>query len=133
MQNLFTRTPLARIQSTMTPWLWALIGWTLFLWLSRLRNVANNDELSASGQVVRIGVVVVFLALAAGAAIGMRRGRLMPAVVFVTWTIGYWLVRGTGILIDGEYSIGFKVVHTVLMLVSLSLSALTARQLRLSR
>ena len=114
-------------------WSWVLIGWTVFLWLSRSRNVVNNDELTAGGQAVRIVVVIIFLALAAAAAVGLWRKQMALVAVFLVWTIGYWLVRGTGILIDSEFSIGFKVVHTVLMLVSLILSALTARQLRLSR
>lgn len=114
-------------------WSWVLIGWTAFLWLSRSRNVVNNEELTAGGQAVRIVVVVIFLALATGAGVGLWRKQMAPVMVFLVWTVGYWLVRGTGILIDGDFSIGFKAVHTVLMLVSLILSALTARQLRLSR
>ena len=41
-----------------------LIGWTLFLWASRTRNVVSNDALSAWGTAWRLGVVVVFVALA---------------------------------------------------------------------
>ena len=115
------------------PWIWVLIGWTLFLWLSRLRNVVNNDELSSSGRAIRIGVVVVFVTLAVAAVGAVRRRRTKVVALFVAWTIGYWLVRGIGILADGEYSIGFKAVHTVLMAVSLTLSIQTARQLRLRR
>ena len=119
-------------------WVWVLIAWTLFLWLSRLRNVLNNDELTSAGRTVRVLVVVIFVALAIAAAAAVRRmvaenvaARVLG--VFVVWTVGYWLVRGIGILIDGEYSVGFKAVHTVLMVVSLTLSVLTARQLRLGR
>jgi len=125
-------------------WIWGLIIWTLFLWLSRLRNVMTNDELSSTGRAVRVGVVVVFVALAGLAVVAARRRRLSRAggsargpqrmlIVFVAWTVGYWLIRGVGILIDGEYSVGFKAVHTVLMVVSLTLSALTARQLQRGR
>jgi hypothetical protein len=114
-------------------WIWVLIGWTLFLWLSRLRNVVNNDELSSSARFIRIGIVVVFVTLAAAAVVAVRRRRLKVLASFLAWTAGYWLVRGIGILIDGEYSLGFKVVHTVLMTVSLILSVLAARQLRLRR
>jgi hypothetical protein len=112
-------------------WIWVLIGWTLFLWLSRLRNVVNNDELSSAGRAIRIGVVVVFVTLAAVAVGAVRRRRTKVVALFLAWTIGYWLVRGIGILADSEYSVGFKVVHTVLMTVSLTLSILAARQLRL--
>ena len=122
------RKLLARIS-----WVWVLIGWTFFLWVSRLRNVLNNDELSSGGRAIRVAVVVIFVALATMAAVAVRRKQPKLIVLFLGWTVGYWLIRGVGILIDGDYSVGFKAVHTVLMTISLTLSALTARQLRLRR
>lgn len=107
---------------------WALIAWTILLWLSRLRNVLANDELTSGGRAIRIGVVVLFVVLAGGAVHGYRRSRPVLIRVLVVWTIGYWLVRGIGILID-DYSIGFKAVHTALMVVSLTLAGLAVRQL----
>jgi len=114
-------------------WMWVLIGWTVFQWLSRLRNVLNNEDLTSSGRAIRVGVVIVFVVLAAASAWALKRKRPQVLVVFLAWTVGYWLVRGIGILIDGDYSIGFKAVHTVLMAISLTLSFLAARQLRLRR
>ena len=114
-------------------WIWVVIGWTFFLWLSRLRNVVNNDEFSSSARSIRIGIVVVFVTLAALAVVTVRRRRPKVLALFLAWTVGYWLVRGIGILIDGEYSLGFKVAHAALMTVSLTLSVLAARQLRLRR
>ncbi len=111
-------------------WVWVLIAWTLFLWLSRLRNVLSNDELSNGGRGIRVAVVVIFVVLASIATWAVLRKRPKVLAVFLVWTVGYWLVRGVGILIDGDYSLGFKAVHTVLMGISLTLSALTARQLR---
>ena len=115
-----------------------MIAWTLFLWISRLRNVLGNDELTSNGRAIRIGVVVIFVVLALAAAASVLRR--LPANVgskvinfFLLWTFGYWLIRGIGILMDGDYSVGFKAVHTVLMGVSITLSALTARQLLLRR
>ena len=98
----------------------------------------NNDELTSGGRAIRVGVVVIFVvfALAATAAVRKKMSAAVAAkvlLVFVAWTVGYWLIRGIGILIDGDYSAGFKAVHTVLMAVSLTLSVLTARQLRLGR
>ena len=46
-------------------WIWVVIGWTFFLWLSRLRNVVTNDEFSSSARSIRIGIVIVFVTLAA--------------------------------------------------------------------
>lgn len=109
-------------------WVWVLIGWTVLLWLSRLRNVLNNDELTTSGRGWRVAVVVVFVVLATLAAYGVRRNYPKLVVVLVVWTIGYWLVRGIGILINGDYSVGFKAIHTVLMAISLILAWLTSRQ-----
>jgi len=116
-----------------TPWFWVLFGWTVFVWLSRLRNILSNEDLSTNGRIVRVAVVVVFVSLAAAAAVAVRKKRPAVLVLFLAWTVGYWLVRGTGILIDGDYSVRFKLVHTVLMVVSITLSALTARQMRLRR
>jgi hypothetical protein len=121
-----------------------LIGWTLFLWLSRLRNVVNNDELTSSGRAIRIGVVVIFVVFAGLTAVAVRQMRAAQGRpgrgnsawqsktigLFIAWTAGYWLIRGVGILIDGDYSIGFKTVHTVLMAVSLTLAFLTARSVQ---
>lgn len=114
-------------------WVWVLIGWTVFLWVSRTRNVINNDELTTSGRTIRIAIAVLFVVLAAATAVAVRKRKPQVIVGFLTWTVGYWLVRGVGILIDGDYSVGFKAIHTVLMVVSLTLSGLTARQLRLGR
>ena len=111
---------------------WLLIGWTVVLWVSRLRNVLADDDLTSTGRAVRIGVVIVFVALALGAGWGVRRGDRRPMWVLVVWSVGYWLVRGGGILI-GDWSVGFKVVHTVLMIVSLAAAGLVARALTSDR
>lgn len=115
-----------RLFGSQAPWL--LIGWTIFLWVSRLRNVLADDDLSSTGRSVRIGIVVLFVVLAAAAAVGRRRGSHAPLMVLIVWTIGYWIVRGGGILI-GDWSAGFKVVHTVLMIVSLTAAGLAARSI----
>lgn len=103
---------LARLRSW--PALAVLVGWTLVLWLSRLRNVLGNDELNGWGVGWRVGVVVVFVGLALAA----TTGRLVGALA--CWTVGFWLARGGGILIDGSYDAGFKLIHTALMVVSIS-------------
>lgn len=95
------------------PALAVLVGWTVFLWGSRLRNVLGNDELDDWGVTWRVAVVAVFVVLAVAAATGRAVGLL------VWWTIGFWLVRGGGILIDGDYDAGFKLIHTALMVVSI--------------
>ncbi len=103
---------LARLRSW--PALAVLVGWTLVLWFSRLRNVLGNDELTGWGVGWRVCVVAVFVGLSLAA----TTGRLVGALVW--WTVGFWLVRGGGILIDGSYDAGFKLIHTALMVVSIS-------------
>lgn len=93
-----------------------LIAWTLFLWVSRTRNVVSNEELSTWGITWRLGVVVVFVVLALLALRRSTRDPFLPVLVW--WTIGYWLIRGGGILLD-DHDAAFKVVHTVLMVVSI--------------
>ncbi len=105
-----------------------LVGWTLFLWASRLRLVLDNDDLNVWGTAWRIGVVVLFSALGAMAGYGLlRRSSWVHTVmaVLVWWTIGFWLVRGTGIVID-DHELGFTVVHTILMVVSIGTAAWAA-------
>lgn len=103
-----------------------LTGWTVFLWVSRLRNVVTNDELSDAGRNWRIAVVAIFVGLGIAATIGMFRRSLVLLRVLVMWSIGYWIIRGGGILI-GDWSAGFKIVHTVLMAVTLGLCAWVMR------
>jgi hypothetical protein len=52
--------------------------------------------------------------------------------VLIFWTVVYWCVRGTGILF-GDWSVGFKVVHTLLWIVSMVAAALGAYALRSDR
>ena len=97
------------------PALAVLVGWTVFLWVSRLRNVLGNDELSDAGVAWRVAVVVVFVALAALVAVEAGPWAI-PLLVW--WTVGFWLVRGGGILLD-DHDLGFTLVHTALMVVSI--------------
>lgn len=108
---------------------WVLVAWTIILWLSRLRNVLADDDLSDTGRNVRIGVVALFVALALAAAAGQLFRRPKAMIVLIFWTVVYWFVRGTGILI-GDWSIGFKIVHTLLWVVSFGAAALAAYSLR---
>ena len=97
------------------PALGVLVGWTVFLWISRLRNVLRDDDLSDAGVAWRVAVVVVFVVLALAVAFDLGRWAL-PTLVW--WTVGFWLVRGGGILLD-DHSAGFKAIHTALMVVSI--------------
>lgn len=114
-----------------------LVVWTVFVWASRIRNIWNDDELSTSGQLLRTVFAVIFLTFAAAlvqrlvARRGepLRRGDRALLLAFVLWTVGFWLVRGIGIIVD-DHSFGFTVVHTVLMVVSIAIAGLAASVLR---
>ena len=99
-----------------------LVGWTLFLWASRLRLVLDMEDLDAWGATWRVGTVVIFTAMAVVSGYGLIRRTdwvSRSLVVLVGWTIVFWLVRGTSIIID-DHDLGFIIVHTVLMVVSIA-------------
>jgi len=101
------------------------LGWTFLVWASRVRNIIDDEKLSSGGQAWRLAAAAVFVVLALvvfvarlrqwGAATSLLGG-------LVVWTTGWWSVRGVGILLDGNHAVGFKVVHTVLMIVSIGLA-----------
>jgi hypothetical protein len=103
------------------------VGWTLFVWVSRVRNVLTNDDLSTGDQTWRLAVVVVFVALAAltfwsWTSRAERPDRARSTLgVFCVWTVAFWIVRGGGIILD-DHTLGFTIVHTVLMAVSIGLA-----------
>lgn len=111
---------------------WPFVVWTLVLWVSRIRNVLRDDDLDGFGTAWRLGAALIFIALAAAggywAAGGRRLGASLPIVVLSLWTFGYWLIRGGGILIDGNHDLGFKAIHTILWAVSWGLGAMAWRR-----
>lgn len=117
----------------MLKYLGPLAAWSVFVWGTRLRNIFTDDELSTSGQLGRGAIAVVFLLGAAGLVwllVRRRRGldgrQRSMVVVFALFTIAYWIVRDLQILV-ADHSVGFKVVHTVLAVVSIAASVLALR------
>jgi hypothetical protein len=100
-----------------------LVVWTLVIWLSRLRNIWTDDDLSSGGQMARTVVALVFVGLAV---VAWWRPALAPG--FAVWTIGYWSVRGVQIVLN-DHPVGFTVVHTVLALISIGLAGWVLRGL----
>ena len=118
----------------------ALVGWTLLVWVGRVRNVLADDGLTDSGRLWRLALAGSFVALAlalAGATWwpgGDQRPRVRPLAgallaALAGWGIVVWLVRGTQILL-GTWDLGFKVVHTVLAVVTVGLSAWVWQRVR---
>lgn len=110
-----------------------LLTWTFVVWISRTRNVLTNQDLEFIGVAWRLGAAGIFLALAAavsGQLISGHQG-VQPLKWLATWSIGFWLIRGTGILIDSNWSFQFKAVHSALMIVTFAMVALAISRPRL--
>lgn len=129
----------------------ALCGWTLFVWLNRIKNVVD-DRSSVGGELEgwafawRLGVALGFCVLSVLGVVLLlitrRSGRsdapsrsLVRATstlftAFAGLGIVWWTVRGIGTLLD-DFTVGFKIVHTVLALVTISLGLVVLRVARL--
>lgn len=107
-----------------------VIAWTLFMWATRTRLIFTERDLSAGDIVLRIAPVFLFVALALVLLYSVRTGRpaLAPTVTAIAaWTTLYWLVRVTLISFH-DHSIGFKIVHVVLAVISIGTAAWAWRQ-----
>ena len=101
------------------------LTWTVVVWAGRIRNIAGDDDLSAPGRAWRLGAAVLFVVLAVAVLVARRRAVPYANTVLaalVALTVGWWGVRGVGILLDVDHDIGFKVVHTILMIGSITLA-----------
>jgi hypothetical protein len=108
---------------------WGLVGWTLFVWGTRIGTIWSDDDLDAVARVGRTLLVASFLVLAAltVAALVRKDARLATVVrTFAVWTAGVWVVRMVA-MATGDHSTGFVVVHGVLALVSVVLAGLAWR------
>jgi hypothetical protein len=108
----------------------ALVAWTFFVWTTRIGNIWRDADLDTSGKVGRTVLALSFTLLAVGVAVALwRRARWTGKAVLTLagWTIGVWIVRDVSILV-ADHDIGFKVVHTVLAVVSIALSVLAWRE-----
>lgn len=116
-------------------WTVAFATWTLLVWGGRLRNIAADDGLDGAGLALRIALASVFVVAGAAVALLLWRTNRRPtpgvgAVVrpLALFTTVVWLVRGGGIVLDSSHAAGFKVVHTVLAVVSIGLAVLADRE-----
>lgn len=96
-----------------------------------MRNIVVDDELDGADRVISYGVAVAFLVAALCVGISLRtdaRWGGTALLVLVTLGVLRWTIRGPIILVSDEWEIGFKVVHTILWLVTVLLSALSWRE-----
>jgi len=101
------------------------LGWTFLVWVGRIRNIVEDESLSSGGQAWRLGAAGVFVVLAVVVFVARRiRFRWAPPLLgaLVAWTTGWWAIRGIGIILDGNHAVGFKIVHSLLMLGSIGLA-----------
>ncbi len=106
--------------------LWVLVAWTGVVWITRIRNLTGDDQLTSSGRIWRLLLTVVFLGFAvlSVSVLGGRWRRIGSTrliAVFCIWTVTFWVVRGTGILF-ADHDAAFKAVHAALALVSIAIA-----------
>jgi len=109
--------------------------WTMFVWGTRVRNIAGDDSMGGGEKALGFLVCVVFI----GAAIAMlamlvrrqwaRLRVLLP--VFAVATVGWWAVRSVFIVVH-DHSMAFRIVHIVLGIISsvLAVAAWLAARVR---
>ena len=113
--------------------LWIFAGSTLLVWIIRVYNLFEDNEISNGERVWSLLVSTVFL-LAAIAVIkilvgswrdrNIKKSRLITA--FCIWTVTFWIVRAVGILI-ADHGAGFKIVHACLAIVFILLALIVNR------
>tara|TARA_Y100000817_G_scaffold11802_2_gene9267 strand:+ start:1406 stop:1792 length:387 start_codon:yes stop_codon:yes gene_type:complete len=113
--------------------LWIFAGSTLLVWIIRVYNLFEDNEISNGERVWSLLVSTVFL-LGAIAVIkilvgswrdrNIKKSRLITA--FCIWTVTFWIVRSVGILI-ADHGAGFKIVHACLAIVFILLALIVNR------
>ena len=113
--------------------LWIFVASTLLVWIIRVYNLFEDNEISNGERVWSLLVSTVFL-LGAIAVIkilvgswrdrNIKKSRLITA--FCIWTVTFWIVRSVGILI-ADHGAGFKIVHACLAIVFILLALIVNR------
>lgn len=118
------------------PFALALVGWTFFVWTTRIANIWRDGALDTGEKVGRTGLALSFTLLAIAVVVTLWRRLPQASLVAVGalagWSVAVWVVRDVRILF-ADHEMGFKVVHTVLAVVSIVLAALAWREARRPR
>ncbi len=106
-----------------------LAAWTLFVWLTRVRNAVGDDDLGNTGKAGALVlsasfVVLACLVLDATVRHGDRRGALVALLGL--WTLVVWPVR-VGQIATADHGAGFVVVHVALGVLSVAFAVLAVR------
>ena len=115
------------------PFTLALVAWTLFVWTTRIANIWRDEALDGGEKLGRTGLALSFTLLALAVAVTVWRRAPQASLVAVGalagWTVVVWVVRD-GRILAADHDLGFKVVHTVLAVVSIVLAVLAWREAR---
>lgn len=97
---------------------YAFAAWSVFVWATRSRNIVEDQ-----GSTFDLVAALALSALGVAVAVAARRGRLAPVLaVAVVVTVAVWALRLPLIVLDGDHGGAFKVVHSVLAVVSIGLA-----------
>jgi peptidoglycan/LPS O-acetylase OafA/YrhL len=113
----------------------ALVVWTFFVWTTRIGNIWRDEDLETAGKIGRTALALSFTFLAIGVLVGLlRRAKWARQAVYAltAWTVAVWAVQGIRILTD-DHEVGFKVVHTVLAVVSIALAVVARTEVERDR
>jgi hypothetical protein len=111
----------------------ALVAWTFFVWTTRIANIWRDEALDGGEKLGRTGLALSFTLLAVAVVVTLwrraERASLLAVGALAAWSVTVWVVRDLRILV-ADHDAAFKVVHTVLALVSITLAVLAWREAR---
>ena len=115
------------------PFALALVAWTFFVWTTRIANIWRDAVLDGGEKLGRTGLALSFTVLAVAVVVALWRRAPRAALVVVGalagWSVAVWVIRDARIVL-ADHGVAFKVVHTVLAVVSITLAALAWREAR---
>ena len=118
------------VQNTGAPLVFT--AWTVFVWGNRIANIFDDEGAFDATQVFSLTLAVTMTLLAVGAGISIfipnKLRRALPSLFYLT--VGMWMIRLPLILLNPDHEIGFKIVHTALAAISISLGLLAVRKPR---
>jgi hypothetical protein len=114
------------------PFALALVGWTFFVWTTRIANIWRDQALD-NDKLGRTGLALSFTLLALAVVVTLWRRAASASLVAVgalaAWSVVVWVVRDVRILL-ADHDGAFKLVHIVLGVVSIVLAVLAWTEAR---
>ena len=115
------------------PFALALVGWTFFVWTTRIANIWRDQALDNGEKLGRTGLALSFTLLALAVVVTLWRRAASASLVAVgalaAWSVVVWVVRDVRILL-ADHDGAFKLVHIVLGVVSIILAVLAWTEAR---